>query len=158
MENNKHNTRPNWDNYFLEFAKVSSTRSVCFRSHCGAIIVKDKAVVSTGYNSSPKYIQNCEEIGYCYRNKHEIQSGTQLEKCRAVGSHAESNAIALASKLGHSTDKATMYVYGNTMICNQCRGMIANAGIIRVVYMDKNGKIIEIIPEKDWNIHPIDIN
>jgi len=150
--------RPNWDEYFLQICKVVSTRSVCYRSQCGSVIVKDKAIISTGYNGSPKGQRNCREIGYCYRNKHQILSGTQLEKCRAIGSHGESNAVVLAAKNHGGTDGATIYIYGNTAICAQCRAIIANAGIIRVVYRPKNTEdIIEYIPELDWNIHPLDM-
>lgn len=149
--------RPDWDHYFIEIAKVVSTRSTCYRAKCGAVIVKDKYVISTGYNGASRFQKNCQEIGFCYRNKHNIKSGTQLERCRAVGCHSETNAIAMAAKGGHPTSGATMYVYGNTNICNQCRGQIANAGIVRVVYLNNEGKLAEIIPERDWTIHPIDL-
>lgn len=146
-----------WDILFLKMAELMASKSKCFRSQCGAVIVKDgKHPISFGYNSSPVNQPNCTEIGFCYRDKNQIQSGTHLELCRAVGSHSESNAINIAAKLGVSTDGCTMYIFGNTDICNQCRGMIANAGIKRVVYRDKNQQIREYIPERDWVIHPID--
>ena len=93
--------------------------------------MKDKSIVSTGYNGVPKYQKNCLQIGFCYRDKHKIPSGTRLETCRAVGSHAESNAVALAARNGHQTNDSTIYVTGHTMICNQCKALIANAGITR---------------------------
>ncbi len=148
--------RPSWDQYFLNIAKVVATRSSCLRNQVGAVIVKNKDIVSTGYNGAPQYQPNCLEIGWCYRDKHNIKSGTQLEKCRAVGSHAESNAIALAARNGHSTNNATIYVYGHYFICNQCKAMIANANIKRVVIQTPDGKIEEFYPEIDWRIHPID--
>jgi len=154
--------RPSWDEYFLEIAKVVSTRSTCFRTKCGAVIVKDKKILSTGYNGSPRYQKNCAEIGFCYRNKNNIKSGTELEKCRACGCHAESNAIALASRDGSATNDSIMYMYGNKDICTMCKGIIANAGIIKVIMKTTDGycglqsEIKTYIPEKDWTIHQID--
>lgn len=148
--------RPSWDEYFLNIAQVVSTRSSCYRSQCGAVIVKDKAILSTGYNGAPSYQKNCREIGFCYRNKNNILSGTQLDRCRACGSHSESNAIALASRNNGGCNGSTIYIYGNTAICTQCRAMIANAGIDRVVYRSKTGEVKEYSPKKDWNIHPVD--
>jgi dCMP deaminase len=139
-------------------ADVVSTRSACKRNKVGAIIVKDKYIISTGYNGTPIYQPNCEEIGFCYREKNNIKSGTQLELCRASGSHGEANAISLAAKSGKSTDGATIYVVGHHFICNSCKAMISNAGIIRVVFRKLNGDIEEIIPSRDWTIHPIDMN
>jgi len=97
-------------------------------------------------------------MGYCYRDQHKIPSGNQLERCRSVGSHAESNAIALAARNGFSTNGATMYVVGHNYICNQCRGLIANAGIRRVVLKRKeNNELMEFAPDRDWTRHPIDV-
>lgn len=148
--------RPDWDTYFLNIAKVVSSRSTCFRSQCGAIIVKDKAIISTGYNGSPKFQSNCAEIGFCYRDKHQIPSGTQIDLCRAVGSHAESNAIVLAAMNGNQVKNGIMYIYGNLYICNQCRAMIANAEIEKVIHLTKDGKKNVYIPQVDWRVHVID--
>lgn len=149
-------SRPSWDEYFIEIAKTVSSRSTCFRNKVGAVIVKDKEIISTGYNGAPSYQKNCLEIGYCYRNRNNITSGTSLELCRAVGSHAESNAVILAAKHGHSTNGATLYIVGHKFICNQCKAIIANSGIKRVLLKTINGEILEFFPEKDWTIHPID--
>ncbi|MFN3411121.1 MAG: deoxycytidylate deaminase [Exilispira sp.] len=149
-------SRPSWDEYFIEIAKTVSSRSTCFRNKVGAVIVKDKEIISTGYNGAPSYQKNCLEIGYCYRNRNNITSGTSLELCRAVGSHAESNAVVLAAKHGHSTNGATLYIVGHKFICNQCKAIIANSGIKRVLLKTINGEILEFFPEKDWAIHPID--
>jgi deoxycytidylate deaminase len=89
-------TRPTWDEYWLGFAEQASKRSTCFRNKVGAVIVKDKEIVSTGYNGAPFYQPNCQEIGYCYRKKHQIKSGTNLELCRASGAHGEANAVTFA--------------------------------------------------------------
>ncbi|MEA3499764.1 MAG: deaminase [Candidatus Marinimicrobia bacterium] len=148
--------RPSWDEYFLEIAEVVSRRASCFRNHVGAVIVQDKDIISTGYNGAPAFQKNCLEIGYCYRDKHNIKSGTNLELCRAVGSHAESNAIVLAAKNGHSTSGGTMYLYGHIAICNQCKAMISNANIKKVVQKTPDGEIKIFIPENDFTIHPVD--
>ena len=149
--------RPDWDEYFLNVAKVVATRSSCLRRQVGAVIVNDKDIVSTGYNGSPQYQRNCIEIGFCYRDLHHIPSGTQLERCRAVGSHAESNAIALAARNGHATRNSTIYIYGHEFVCYQCKAQIANANIKRVVLEKPDGTVNEWVPERDWVVHPIDM-
>ncbi|HOV14456.1 MAG TPA: deaminase [Spirochaetota bacterium] len=148
--------RPSWDEYFLNIAKAVAERSSCLRNKVGSVIVRDKDIISTGYNGSPQYQKNCIEIGFCYRNTNNIPSGTQLERCRAVGSHAESNAISLAARNGHSTNKSTIYIVGHNFVCNQCKALISNANISRVVLLDTKGKILEYIPDRDWLVHPID--
>ena len=149
--------RLSWDEYFLKIADVVAERSSCNRNQVGAVIVKNKDIISTGYNGAPQYQPNCVEVGNCFRNENTIPSGTQLEKCRAVGSHAESNAISLAARNGHATSGSTIFVIGHKTICNQCRALISNANIERVVLRDLEGNIKEFIPEKDWSTHPIDI-
>ncbi len=148
--------RPDWDAYFLDIAKVIAERSSCLRNKVGSVIATDKDIISTGYNGAPQYQKNCIEIGFCYRNKNNIPSGTQLERCRAVGSHAESNAINLAARNGHSTNNATIYIVGHNFVCNQCKAQIANANIKRVVLLTPKNEVLEFIPERDWRVHPID--
>jgi dCMP deaminase len=143
--------RPNWDEYFLLLAFMASRRASCYRRKIGAVIVIDKAVISTGYNGAPNYQPNCLDIGECYRNKHNIKSLTQLELCRGSGSHAESNAIALAAQHGHATKNSTMYICGHQEVCNFCRGIITNARIIKVVHLRDDGIIKEYDVETDWN-------
>lgn len=149
--------RPIWDEYFLEIARVVARRSSCLRRQVGAVIVRNKDIISTGYNGAPSFQKNSLEYGFCYREKHNIKSGTQLELCRAVGSHAESNAIVLAARNGHSTADSTIYIYGHEFVCNMCKAMIANAFIHRVVLQKPDGKIVEFIPERDWTVHPVDM-
>ncbi|GAB4320170.1 MAG: cytidine/deoxycytidylate deaminase family protein [Promethearchaeota archaeon] len=121
------------------------------------MIVRDKYIVATGYNGAPQYQPNCQTVGYCYRERHGIASGTSLELCRAVGSHAESNAVALAARNGFATNGATIYVTGHDFICNQCRAQIANAGIARVLLKRKSDDVVvEYVPSRDWTVHPID--
>ena len=148
--------RKSWDEYFLDIADMVASRSTCFRNKVGAVIVKDKVIIATGYNGAPTHQPNCLEIGNCYRDRHRIKSGTQLERCRAVGSHAESNAIVLAARNGQSTSSGTIYIVGHGFICNQCKAIIANAKIDRVVQRIINGKVEEVIPSRDWTIHPVD--
>lgn len=155
-EKNTKPARKSWDEYFLDIADMVATRSTCFRNKVGAVIVRDKVIVSTGYNGAPTNQPNCMEIGYCYRDKYKIESGTQLERCRAVGSHAESNAVVLAARNGQSTAGATIYVVGHKFVCDQCKAIIANAKIERVV-MRKLDKQIEIVePAIHWTVHPVD--
>ena len=149
--------RPTWDEYFLLVAFMVSRRSSCLRRKVGAVIVKDKDIISTGYNGAPTPQKNCIEIGNCYRNEHGIKSGTQLERCRASGSHAESNAIALAAKNGHSTQDASLYLYGHSFICNMCRGIIANSRIKRVFHLAENGKVKIFDINDDWVINALDV-
>ncbi|MHA1583891.1 MAG: deoxycytidylate deaminase [Promethearchaeota archaeon] len=151
------NKRPTWDEYFLLMAFIVSRRSSCLRKKVGAVIVNEKEVLSTGYNGAPQPQKNCLEIGWCYRDKHHIKSGTQLERCRASGSHAESNAIALAAKNGHSTKGATLYLYGHSFICNVCRGIIANAYINRVVHLKEDGTVKDTAVALDWAQNPLDV-
>ncbi len=148
--------RPDWDHYFLNIARVVAERSSCLRNKVGAVIVSNKDIISTGYNGAPQFQRNCLEIGSCYRDNNTIKSGTQLERCRAVGSHAESNAISLAARNGHSTNGATIYIVGHNFVCNQCRALIANANIRRVVLLTPDNEMKEFIPESDWNVHPVD--
>ncbi|MCG8569583.1 MAG: dCMP deaminase family protein [Spirochaetes bacterium] len=149
-------SRPDWNHYFINIAKEVANRSSCLRNKVGAVIVRDKDIISTGYNGAPQYQKNCTEIGYCYRNRNKIKSGTQLELCRAVGSHAESNAISLAARNGHSTKDATIYIVGHRFVCNQCKAQIANANIAKVILCTPEDEIFEFFPENDWTVHPID--
>jgi dCMP deaminase len=148
--------RKSWDEYFLDIADMVATRSTCFRNKVGAVIVRDKVIVSTGYNGAPTNQPNCLEIGYCYRDRYKIKSGTQLERCRAVGSHAESNAVVLAARNGQSTAGATIYVVGHKFICDQCKAIIANAKIERVIMRKLDGEVATILPARDWTVHPVD--
>lgn len=121
--------RPSWDEYFMEIAEVVKTRSTCLRRQVGAIIVKDKQILSTGYNGAPTGLKHCEAIG-CIREKLNIPSGERHELCR--GLHAEQNAIIQASLHGAKIKGATIYT--TTQPCVVCTKMIINAGIKRVVY------------------------
>ena len=121
--------RPDNDEYFMEMAFLVSKRSTCLRRRVGAVIVRDKHVISTGYNGSPRGTKHCEELG-CIRQQMNIPSGTRHELCRGV--HAEQNAIIQAAKLGVSIEGATLYCTHQP--CVICAKMIVNSGIKRVVY------------------------
>ena len=122
--------RPSWDQYFMEMAEVTQKRSTCMRRQVGAVIVKDRRIMATGYNGAPIGIKHCEERGGCLRQKLNVPSGQRHELCMAL--HAEQNAIIQAAKMGVSINKATLYCTHQP--CVICSKMIINAGISRVVY------------------------
>lgn len=124
--------RPRIDEYFLKFAMLAAERSTCLRHNIGAVIVRDKHILSTGYNGAPKNTRDCTELG-CLRDELKIPSGTQQQICRAV--HAEQNAIIQAAYHGISIKDATIYCTHNP--CIICAKMIVNAGISRVVSYQK---------------------
>jgi dCMP deaminase len=122
--------RPSWDEYYMNIVDLVKDRSTCLRRKVGAIIVKDKRILASGYNGAPAGCKHCEEIG-CLREKLNVPSGERHELCRA--SHAEQNAIVQAAKHGISIDGGTIYV--TTRPCIICSKLIINAGIKRVVYI-----------------------
>lgn len=130
------NKRPDWDNYFMKIAELVSERSTCLRRKVGAVLVKDKRILSTGYNGAPSGISHCEEVG-CIREKMKIPSGERHELCR--GLHAEQNAILQAAYHGVSIKGSKLYVTCHP--CSVCAKMIINAGIEEVIikegYPDK---------------------
>ena len=122
--------RPDWDSYFLLIAKVVASRSTCLRRQVGAVLVKDRQILSTGYNGAPKGVSHCETTG-CLREKLGIPSGERHEFCR--GSHAEINAIAQAAAAGVSTQGCVIYCTHEP--CVYCTKALINAGCRRVVYL-----------------------
>jgi len=137
-------SRPTLDEYFMEIASVVAKRSTCLRQHVGAVIVKDKRILATGYNGAPSGMPHCEEVG-CLRDKMAVPSGERQELCRGV--HAEQNAIIQAAKFGISVDGGTLY--STHCPCITCAKIIINAGIKKVVYgkeyADKRG--LELLKE-----------
>lgn len=125
-------TRPTWDEYFMKIAHLVAERSTCLRRRVGAIIVKDKRIISTGYNGAPRGLLHCLEVG-CLREEMGVASGERQELCR--GAHAEQNAIIQAAASGASMEGATMYC--TTAPCSTCAKMIINAGIRRLVLGEK---------------------
>ncbi len=127
MKNNKEK-RPSWEIYFMGITKLVAKRATCLRREVGAIIVKDRHIVATGYNGPPKGVPHCDEIGGCLREKMNIPSGERHEICRAV--HAEQNAIIQAAKTGINIEGSDMYI--TTQPCFICAKMMINAGIKRI--------------------------
>lgn len=121
--------RPGWDEYFMKIAKVASLRSNCIKRKVAAIIVRDRRVISTGYNGTPRGTRNCYEGG-CPRCNSFADSGTQLDEC--LCSHGEENAITQAAYHGVSVKDATLYT--TFAPCLMCTKMIINAGLVEVVY------------------------
>ncbi|HNT26978.1 MAG TPA: cytidine/deoxycytidylate deaminase family protein [bacterium] len=123
--------RPSWDEYFMEFARLAARRSSCLRRSVGAVLVRDKRVLATGYNGVPTGITHCSETG-CLREKLKVPSGERHELCR--GLHAEQNAIIQAAHHGISIEGSTLYC--TTHPCIICTKMLINAGIVGVVYAE----------------------
>ena len=123
-----------WDERFMDLAEKVSSWSSCFQENrqVGAVITKDKRILTTGYNGAGSGIKSCKEKGECLRRKLNIPSGTRHELCYAV--HAEQNAIIQAAKLGVSVDGGTIYCTHQP--CSICGKMIINSGIKRVVYKE----------------------
>ena len=121
--------RPSWPEYFMGIAKMVTARSTCLRRHVGAILVKDKRILATGYNGAPSGVRHCEEVG-CLRQDTSVPSGMRHELCR--GLHAEQNAIIQAAYHGISITGATLYCTNKP--CVICSKMLINAGIGTIYY------------------------
>lgn len=121
-----------WDNRFLKIAREVGKWTSCIRHQVGCVVVKDRRIISTGYNGAPAGIESCREKNICLRNEKNIASGTMHEMCYAV--HAEQNAICQAAKLGISLEDSTLYV--TFQPCVLCTKMIINAGIKRIVFIN----------------------
>ena len=132
----KNTTRPSWDEYFSGIAKLVAKRSTCLRRQVGALIVKDKRILATGYNGTPTKLPHCRQAG-CLRQKLGIKSGERQELCR--GLHAEQNAFLQAACYGINVKDAALYITNQP--CIICAKMIINAGIKEIViagdYPDK---------------------
>jgi dCMP deaminase len=128
---NKKISRPTWDEYFLEVAHLVAKRVTCLRRSVGAVLVKDKKILATGYNGAPSGLRHCFDTG-CIREKLKIPSGERHELCR--GLHAEQNVILQAALYGISTKDSTLYITNQP--CVICAKMLINAGIKEVVISD----------------------
>jgi len=127
-------SRISWDQYFMEIAKTASKRASCFRGkRVGAVLVKEKQILATGYNGAPKGVKNCLELNYCIRDKNRLESGERLEFCRAT--HAEQNSIAQAAYQGVSTKGATLYT--TRFPCVLCSKLLINAGVKEIVFLEE---------------------
>ncbi|MDP2183514.1 MAG: cytidine/deoxycytidylate deaminase family protein [Actinomycetota bacterium] len=123
--------RPSWDEYFMNIAVQVSGRSTCLRRHTGAVLVKDKRILATGYNGTPAGLAHCEQVG-CLREQRNIRSGSNHELCRGI--HAEQNAVIQAAKHGIAIDGAA--VYCTHQPCVLCAKILLNAGITGIAYRD----------------------
>lgn len=140
--------RPSWNEYFIEIAKVVSSRSTCLRRRYGAVIAKDNVIISTGYNGAPRNAVNCVDLGTCKRQELNIPSGERYELCEAV--HAEQNAIINGAP--ERMKGATIFIAGfeednspaEGKPCLLCRRMIRNAQISNVVYLMRDGSVKEV--------------
>ena len=123
-----------WDVRFMQMARLVASWSSCYQENrqVGAVIVKDKRILTTGYNGAPSGLVSCKDKGECLRKKLNIASGTRQEICYAV--HAEQNAIVQAAKMGISVNGATIYVTHQP--CSICTKIIINSGIKKVIYRE----------------------
>ena len=121
--------RPDWDEYFMEMSELAAKRSTCLRRKVGAVLVKNKKVLATGYNGAPKDITHCEVTG-CLREKMGVPSGERHEICRGV--HAEQNLVAQAAFHGVKTEGST--VYCTHQPCIICTKILINAGIKKIYF------------------------
>lgn len=122
-------TRPSWDEYFMRMAVLAASRSTCLRRHVGAVVVKDRMVLSTGYNDTPRGLPNCGDGG-CARCASDVPSGQALDTCLCL--HAEQNAIIQAAYHGAAIAGAAIYITHQP--CLTCAKMIVNVGIRRIVF------------------------
>ncbi|MBD3286300.1 cytidine deaminase [candidate division WOR-3 bacterium] len=120
-----------WDEYFMRIAVLVAERSTCIRRKVGAVIVRDKHILATGYNGAPKGLPHCTEIG-CLREKMGIPSGERVEICRGI--HAEQNALVQAARFGISLEGGICY--STVQPCVTCTKLLINAGICRVFYIE----------------------
>jgi dCMP deaminase len=121
--------RPSWETYFMNITTLVAQRSTCTRRAVGAIIVKDKRILSTGYNGAPSGIEHCLDVG-CLRENMRVPSGERHELCRGI--HAEQNAIIQAAYHGVSVKDAVLFC--TNLPCSICAKMIINAGIRKIYY------------------------
>jgi dCMP deaminase len=121
--------RPSWDEYFMEITRLVATRSTCLRRQVGAVFVKNRNILATGYNGVPSGIAHCSVVG-CLREQLGIPSGERHEICR--GLHAEQNGIIQAAKHGTILSGSTVYTTDHP--CVICAKMLINVGAERVVY------------------------
>jgi len=121
--------RPSWETYFMDITALVAKRTTCLRRAVGAVIVKDKRILATGYNGAPSGIRHCAETG-CLREQLKVESGMRHELCRGI--HAEQNAIIQAAYHGVSVKGASLFCTNQP--CSICAKMIINAGIVTIYY------------------------
>ena len=124
-------SRPSWHEYFLQLARQAATRSTCLRRQVGAVLVRDKRLLATGYNGAPRNTAHCLDVG-CLREQMGIPSGERQELCRAI--HAEQNAIIQAAVHGVAIEGATLYT--TLQPCVLCAKMLINCGVTEIHYLE----------------------
>ncbi|MFH1715454.1 MAG: cytidine/deoxycytidylate deaminase family protein [Elusimicrobiota bacterium] len=139
--------RPSWDEYFMSIAKEVAKRSTCTRRNVGAVLVKDKRILATGYNGTVRDLDHCDAVG-CIREKKKIESGTRHELCR--GLHAEQNALLFASSYGLDTKHSVLY--STIQPCIMCAKMIVQSGIKKVVYIGDYPDVFALDIFKEANV------
>ena len=145
-----------WDEYFMQIARLMAERSTCLRRQVGAVIVRDKRILATGYNGAPTGMKHCEEVG-CLRERFNVPSGKMHELCR--GLHAEQNAIIQAAMFGVSIKDAEIYC--TNVPCIICAKMLINAGIgKRICYQDgyPDELALEMLQEAGMELIRIPLN
>ena len=148
-------TRPTWDEYFMAIVDDVATRSTCCRRKVGAILVKDKRVIATGYNGAPRGRKNCTDLGFCSREALNVPRGERYELCRSV--HAEANAIISAAR--RDMVGGTLYLVGrnaqtgellhDATSCAMCRRLVINAGLAKVVIRNTE-TAFSTVDVQDW--------
>jgi dCMP deaminase len=123
--------RPSWDEYFFEIARIVAKRSTCLRRQVGAILVKDKRILATGYNGAPSNVSHCTDVG-CIRESRKVPSGERHELCRGI--HAEQNLIIQSAF--HGISIADSILYCTNFPCSICAKMLINAGIKKIFYLE----------------------
>ena len=155
--------RTNKHNYYLDIAQAVAQRSTCIRKKYGAVIVKNDAIVSTGYNGAPRGRKNCCDLGYCLREKMNIPRGERYELCRSI--HAEQNAIISASReemLGASIylvglDFQTGDIVSDACCCQMCKRMVINAGISDVIIRNTADEYT-VVNAREWIFNDDSLN
>jgi dCMP deaminase len=142
--------RPSWETYFMDIAHLVAKRSTCRRRAVGALLVKDKRILTTGYNGAPSGLKHCLDIG-CLREELNIASGERHELCRGI--HAEQNAIIQAALHGVSIKDATLFCTNQP--CLICAKMLINAGITKVYYHSGYADPMSIEMFKEANVELI---
>ena len=152
MDNLSTHKRPEWEVYFLKIARLASTRSTCLRRRVGAVLVKEKNILATGYNGAPSGVPHCLDVG-CLREQEKIPSGERHELCR--GLHAEQNAIIQAACHGVSIQGSILFC--TNFPCVICSKMLINAGIRTLYYLDGYPDPLseQMLTDAGMNLHQI---
>jgi dCMP deaminase len=145
--------RPSWNTYFMDITRLVAKRSTCLRRAVGAVVVKDRRILSTGYNGAPVNVTHCVDAG-CLREKLNVPSGEKHELCRGI--HAEQNAIIQAAYHGVSIKGATLYC--TNLPCSICAKMIINAGVKAIYYVEGYADSIseDMLKEADIQLMRLD--